>query len=368
MFLDATCSGIQHLSALMEDYDLGSQVNLIPQLDTDDVSDIYSYILNPINKEINEFGLNNPEFSHFSRLKFSRKDVKLSIMTKVYNVSIFGIKEQLISQFDKYISDSDIADLIRFGLEEVNLKGKVYYKATGIDSPVILSNKDLFKIAKIINNTIFLLFPSLKEIYDYLISIAKLLSKAKLPVSWSTPSGLKITQNYLKSEAHKASIRSGNKPKTIVLRKTNRDKPDYRKQNQAIIPNIIHSLDASHLINLINRANLNGLTNVISIHDCFGIHPNKMNSLKQLVITEFINLYTEDDFLAKFHKQVMKSLVDNKYEIITTTNKIKNIGGLSSTKTVKYVIIDDEEVLIPNLPKKGNLNLNLMKNSKNFIT
>jgi len=211
------------------------------------------------------------------------------------------------------------------------------------------------------------MFSSLKDIYDYILNIAKLLSKAKLPISWSTPSGLTITQSYLKSEVHKASIRSGksgNSPKTLVLRKVNREKPNFRKQNQAIIPNVIHSLDASHLINLINKAKFNGIKNVLSIHDCFGTHPNKMGLLKELVISEFIKLYTTEDFLSKFNKQILKSLVDNNYKIYYQNNK--NVDD--SSKSTKYILIDDKKVFIPNLPKKGKLNLDLMTNSKNFIT
>jgi len=32
VFLDATCSGIQHFAALLQDFELGSKVNLIPQV------------------------------------------------------------------------------------------------------------------------------------------------------------------------------------------------------------------------------------------------------------------------------------------------------------------------------------------------
>ena len=48
-----------------------------------------------------------------------------------------------------------------------------------------------------------------------------------------------------------------------------------QKQKNAIIPNIIHTLDSSYLYNIIldfNKLN----KNVISIHDCFGTHPNDM--------------------------------------------------------------------------------------------
>ena len=58
IFLDATCSGIQHLAGLFHDHELGSRVNLINQSDESKVEDIYSTLVNPINKAINNYGKN----------------------------------------------------------------------------------------------------------------------------------------------------------------------------------------------------------------------------------------------------------------------------------------------------------------------
>jgi DNA-directed RNA polymerase len=56
-------------------------------------------------------------------------------------------------------------------------------------------------------------------------------------------------------------------------------------QIQAILPNIIHSMDASHLILILNKIYqpLNPISPVISIHDCFGCLPNNMIDLESLV-------------------------------------------------------------------------------------
>jgi len=70
-----------------------------------------------------------------------------------------------------------------------------------------------------------------------------------------------------------------------------------RKQIQAIIPNIIHSLDASHLIKIINsvsrghkdaRYRVNYLKYIIPIHDCFGTLQNQLGLLEEMVKREYI--------------------------------------------------------------------------------
>ena len=105
VFLDATCSGIQHLSALIKDYELGSRVNLFKVINKEDqIGDIYSDILGPINDEINRFGLGRDKtdsYYNFKFIKLNRSIVKQSIMTKVYNVTNYGIAKQLENKLAK---------------------------------------------------------------------------------------------------------------------------------------------------------------------------------------------------------------------------------------------------------------------------
>jgi DNA-directed RNA polymerase len=168
--------------------------------------------------------------------------------------------------------------------------------APGLFKPIYLNSKEVFKIAEIIYNQIFELFPSLKSIYDYFMNISKLMIKLEIPLSWFTPMGLKLTQHYLNSKINKISISMGGKNKTLVLREF-KDEINKRKQIQAIIPNIIHSLDASHLIKIISYVirrqdnplyNMNYLKYIIPVHDCFGTHPNQLGILEEIVKREYI--------------------------------------------------------------------------------
>jgi DNA-directed RNA polymerase, mitochondrial len=105
IFLDATCSGIQHFAALLKDLELGSKVNLIPQEESDEVGDIYNEITDPINRAINKYGEDNPEYFNLSMIKLTRKILKISIMTKVYNVTNYGIANQLKDNLTKIKKD-----------------------------------------------------------------------------------------------------------------------------------------------------------------------------------------------------------------------------------------------------------------------
>jgi len=97
-----------------------------------------------------------------------------------------------------------------------------------------------------------------------------------IPITWITPSGFKITQQYLKSKQTVISTKLFKQTKKMVIRES-LNELDKLKQTNAIIPNIILSLDAkrTHLINLVNKYQDQGFAPIITIHDCFGTLPNK---------------------------------------------------------------------------------------------
>ena len=353
LFLDATCSGIQHLAALMKDLELGSQTNLIPSKMEEGQGDIYDSLLEPINKAINKFGEENLEYSLLSLVKLTRKEVKRSIMTKVYNVTVYGISQQLqglfedslSKEYDSKKSNAEVIQKIQNELESElkSNKKKTKFKCPGKDGKSItLDKKEIFKIA------------SLNYIYNYFVDITKLSAKLGIPMTWITPSGLKITQNYLKKTNKVISVSIFGKVKKLVL-KTKLNELDKAKQSQAIIPNIIHSLDASHLINLIKSASENNFYPLIPIHDCFGTLPNLMGQLEHKVKKEFILIYSDSKFLNNFHQRYLQSITDNQYEIINKDGK-------------SFVLYLGEELEIPSIPKLGKLDIQNIINSKYMIS
>ena len=330
VFLDATCSGIQHLAALMRDEDLAKEVNIVP---TEVPADIYETLRGPINEEIRRIGLVDPIYSGLQFVNLSRKNVKQPIMTKTYNVTPYGVKEQLISQFTEILIDNN----------------KNYKVPSIIEGKTVTLNiTEVMKIASIIYNSIFTRYPGLNLIYNYFIEMGKILSKLNLPIIWITPSGLKLTQRYSKSRQSKIALRLGGKTNKLVLREM-LDKLDARKQSSAIIPNVIHSLDASHIVNIINNSfdYDNYDKPIITVHDCFGTHPNHMSYLSEIVKLEFIKLYTSESFLEKFHERNLQSIKDNGYEI----ERDHSLGQDYVTYKVK------NKLMIPNIPHIGKLDI-----------
>lgn len=346
IFLDATCSGMQHLAGMLKDVKLGNTVNISEKSFDDNVEDLYGTLVEPINNAINTYGTSNVDYINLSNIKLSRSILKTSIMTQLYNVTRHSINDQLKSKL-KTVQLSNKKD------SSSNKKDTLYLAPTINGGEIPITYKDLFKIAEIIEDQAFSTYPSLRLIYDYFVKIVKLLLKLNVPVTWFTPSGMKITQFYKRSMVKKVPLSYFGKYRTAVIREWF-NIVNKQKQEQAIIPNIIHSLDASHLINIINWAIKENFEPIISVHDCFGTHSNKMDKLSNVIKTEFALLYTESDFLNNFHNKVITSIKDNNFII-------KQEKGQSS------VFINNKWHLIPQLPKQGILDLDNIRKSSYFV-
>ena len=95
VFLDATCSGIQHLAGLMRDTYLAEEVNLIQKEGSDVPADIYEALRIPINEEIRRIGREVELYSNLEYVNLTRNNIKTPIMTRTYNVTRYGVTPSL---------------------------------------------------------------------------------------------------------------------------------------------------------------------------------------------------------------------------------------------------------------------------------
>jgi DNA-directed RNA polymerase len=110
-------------------------------------------------------------------------------------------------------------------------------------------------------------------------------------------------------------------------------------------------------MNVVITAFEQNINNVITVHDCFGTHPNNLEKLSNIIKIEFINLYTNEDFLFKFNNRNKQNIIDNGFKILFD----------ESTKT-EYVLLKRTKYYLPTPPKLGKLNLDNVIPSKYMIT
>lgn len=181
-------------------------------------------------------------------------------MTRTYNVTVKGVANQLISSFEKYtkkgiskINDPKIlnnfntddslnliskltqgepvineleldldneansfySDEILSSFSENNdlnkLLDEVLFKVPSFDDneTLFLNYTEVFKLAQVIHESLFIKYPALKQLFEYFVSICIAFTKLDIPILWYPPSGLTITQRYLKKSKTKIAISVG---------------------------------------------------------------------------------------------------------------------------------------------------------------
>nr|YP_009493061.1 DNA-directed RNA polymerase [Ganoderma tsugae]AWJ63856.1 DNA-directed RNA polymerase [Ganoderma tsugae] len=183
--------------------------------------------------------------------------------------------------------------------------------------------------------------------------MSKVMNEFDLDIEWSTPTGVEEHQRYLKTVL-KRKLRLNNK--VSILRQYSKTDLDKQKQTNAIIPNIIHSLVANHLMKVIINFAQMIEKSLITVHDCFGTHPNNSNILREIVKCEFAELYSDGEFINNFHEKNLRRLMEAGYPV-TFDQEYK----------IFFVQNGKKRIIIPNPPSIGGFDINLVKDSVYMI-
>ena len=326
---DGTCSGLQHFSAILRDEVGGHAVNLVP---SDKVQDIYSIVADKVNVQLLKDAQTGTEdekkegsdsykygtrtlaqnWVAFDRIKFgkdgiTRKVCKRSVMTLAYGSKQYGFKENLLTDIiHPYVLDHPD------------------------NNPFLNPNQAAVYMAKLIWDAVATTVVKAVEGMEWLQKVAGLITKSGEVVSWTTPNGFLVQQNYMKMEQKVIKLRFGGS-QVRFYNQEETDEIDTRRQRNGIAPNFIHSMDASHLQRVVCAESDKGNKNFMMIHDSFGTDAAHAGSLYKTIREEFVGLYKDQNHLENF---------------------LGSVGYL----------IDDLDA-VPAIPKFGKLDLELVKQS-----
>ena len=321
---DGTCSGLQHFSALLRDEIGGNAVNLVPN---EKVQDIYSIVAEKVNKVLTKDAVSGKGDAYkidkktgeivldyngnklvkygtkalaqqwliFARMKFNtdgitRKVCKRSVMTLAYGSGKYGFKENLIE------------DII-----------KPFNQAHPDDTPFIQQQQAAQYMAELIWKAVSTTVVKAVEGMKYLQELAKLICKDRNVVTWVTPNGLPVQQNYMETKQKVFKMRIDGSIKRFYNQEETGN-IDARGQAQGIAPNFIHSMDACHLQRVVVASYEEGNKNFAMVHDSFGTDVAHAGRLFRIIREQFVKLYDNQDHLANFLEDV-KYLIDEGAEL-----------------------------------------------------
>ena len=240
VWLDASSNGLQHLAIMWRDRKLAAMVNLKTTRATEDnpeIQDVYDIVtahgrqtLHADDDPSSRIWLG---YNHASQL---RDLLKRPIMTLPYGVTSRGMLDQ-----------------IKETCEELGI-------AVPFEAMVRLRDH----IWKAIEEKL----PGAMEARRYIQGIARHCLDRGAYMQWVTPSRFPVDNRYRKSKAPRVRLPFLGQSVTIADGYT--DEPREQKIIDSAVANFTHSMDAAHLALSVNAAVDRGITNIMTIHDCFG--------------------------------------------------------------------------------------------------
>jgi DNA-directed RNA polymerase len=288
---DATCSGLQHFSALLRDKEGGFNVNLTGHSER---QDIYGAVAAKAKAAV-EADLSNPEKAVLAKaaiaLKIDRKLCKRPVMIVPYSGTFKACMRYVQEHYDE-LRDAGVAMPLK--------DDDVSYKLVPF-------------VARKVWDAISMTVVAARDAMDWITKIARLVTKNEnpLPFMWSTPTGFVVQQAKYSMDRHSVqTMIDGRMLKVEFL--TDSKVLDANKNAQSLSPNYIHSMDAAHLQLTINKALEKGAAadgvggmSFCMIHDSFGVHAADMDYfLHECIKPAFYDMYKDGDVLQKFLDEV----------------------------------------------------------------
>ncbi len=274
--LDGSNSGLQHFSAMLRDPIGAKAVNLEPG---DRPQDIYSDVAAAVQARVNESY--DPAATAWKGNKVTRKITKRPVMTFTYSATKYGYCDQILQT-----------------LREIDGAGQPYVDADNY----VAARYMAAEIWDGVQGTVV----AAAEAMAWLRTVASIMTKAGVPIRWTAPTGLPVLQTYKSRKAD--LIRVVYKGQRIRLQVRNElSKLDSKRQANGISPNLIHSMDASHLMGVANRCYDHDIRSLAVVHDSFGVHAARVSDLQNILRDTFADLY-ETNWLEVFREEFIAQL------------------------------------------------------------
>lgn len=308
--VDGSCNGLQIYSLMLRDAKAGKLVNLLP---TEQPQDIYQLVADAVIETLKEHAQEGKPYAQkWLDYGVKRSTTKRSIMTICYGSTRYSCTDFVVEDLTKRKDKGEMHPFVDDIFRPASYLAGVIWDSIG----------DNLKSARVGMN--------------YLQTIAKIVSKAQLPIHWVTPVGFPVYQSYpeMKSKRVKAML-MGEVIKPRINTET--DLTDKLRMSNGVAPNLVHSVDSAAMMKTVNIAHKNGIQNFCNVHDSFGTTAADVETLNLSLREAFIEMFSKHDILENFRDDVIKQLPEKL------------------------------QAKLPSVPDKGNLDIEQLRNSRFFF-
>lgn len=342
--LDGSCSGLQQFGMALRCEETGAAVNLVP---ADKPADIYQAVINRCYVSLVELAGEDWAENSLEAMEYkARRAIEPIYSQSSLNLPIEAWMDQVINaQYDeegkplqRRPAEAEAHNLYRdticawlwlkFGYnQKTGLMQRKLSKRAVMTFPysskefgfrdqlledIVNQNQEAFHghswkaaglLARLLWDAVNKTVVRAAQAMEWLQTVARLVTKAGRNVTWTTPLGFLVEQNYAKTtDALVATTFAGSERIRLTL-PADQAQPCSRKNASAVSPNFVHSLDASHLLLTVARAP--DIKEWAVIHDSFGTLASRTQSLFMYVRVAFMELYTQHNVLEEFREQML---------------------------------------------------------------
>ena len=322
--LDGSCSGLQHYAAMTRSAEEGYHVNLLPR---ETPGDIYNVVVEPARRTLEAAATGGNEAAGIILAQgFGRSDVKRNVMTYFYGSGKFGMRDQHMVDTMRPLADQvALGELPAHPYAMLTTRKN---KETGEETQALDGGFTCAAtLAAHVYEAVVSVAPKADEAATWFQTVASILAHESLPVIWKTPVGLPVVQRYSEYTSkrvnmwlydRKVSVPTGDAKVDgegnvltrieCLIREAPTKRIDKKKARSAISPNIVHSLDAAHLIRTVVFSTREGIRSFQLIHDSFATHAGNTQRFFQVIREAFVDMYEGYDPFAEIDRYAREVL------------------------------------------------------------
>lgn len=259
------------------DANVAKEVGLVP---TEIAGDIYLYVLADLIKRV-EASDEDIAKEWLNSGLMTRKLTKKPVMTRSYAATLRGIQDGVVdfildnkgeNKFDKHFAAGYwMGHNIWSSMEEA-LRGPMRF-------------------------------------LEWVQKCGQVIGKNNLPFIWDNPIGMGCIHQPFKQATSRLKVKVGYQMVNFRFNKPV-NRINVNKIKSSCSPNMVHSVDASHLLMTVNKCMERGVNSFACVHDSFGCHPDDAEILLQSAKDAWVEIYSQN-WLENWYQQWCGYLVKN---------------------------------------------------------
>ena len=305
---DGSCNGIQHYAAILKHKSTAEAVNLS---NSEVPRDVYTVVKDKAIENLKTM-TDSPLAKLWLEFGVKRSTVKRAIMTSPYGSTRYSCSDFV---------DEDLTKRKDNG--EKNPFGTLSFQACTFMAGIIWESMGEVLSAP-------------RQGMSFLQNCARILAKAGHPIVWYNPVGFPVIQDYPEFKSMRVKTKLfGEVIKPRINVET--EKLSVLRASNGLPPNHIHSQESAHMMLTVCKADDKGVSHFCNVHDSFGTLAADSQILADSIRETFVEMYSNGCPLEDFKE------------------------------TIKPILTDKQRSKLPDVPAKGDFDINEVIHSEFFF-